>query len=115
MFNNWLSEVINNLDKERGMTMLSDYAQVDFKGMYDTGAISPTDAAKTAIIIDDWTRKEAIAQLQAAADMYNILVGIEATYTHCPICRNRRENGHNDNCKLALILKKAEGFYNHSE
>ena len=41
--------------------------------------------------------------------MYQLLKEIEANSTRCPICHNRKENGHDYNCKLAQVLAKIEG------
>ena len=45
----------------------------------------------------------------AAPEMLEALKEIDDGYTRCPICRNKKSNGHDYNCLLGKSLAKAEG------
>ena len=57
MFQNWLERVFYILENRHGAIDQADYAQIDFRAMYDAGTICTDEAANIADVVKDWTVK----------------------------------------------------------
>jgi hypothetical protein len=57
MFQNWLERVFYILENRHGEIDRAEYDMVDFRSMYDAGAICTDEAANIADVIKDWTLK----------------------------------------------------------
>jgi len=58
MFKNWLERVFYILENRHEGIDRAEYDQVDFRAMYDAGAICTDEAANIAEIIKDWAVKQ---------------------------------------------------------
>ena len=56
MYKNWLSQVFHILEGRHGVIEVNDYDKVDFRAIFNSGAINTEEAANIADVINDWSK-----------------------------------------------------------